>query len=151
MGGDGVRAPRAIRGPMTDLRETGRTKDAGWEIGVRRTVPARVDDVWALLRSPEGTAIWLGGPADLAPGPYRLDDGTEGEVRADAPGSHIRLTWRPPGAAAPSTIQVRVTEAASGATIAFHHERLADADERERMRRRWVDVIDRLRERLPAS
>jgi len=130
---------------MTGSPTTGRTKDAGWEIGVRRTVPADVDVVWALLRSPEGTEAWLGGPVEIAPGPYRLDDGTDGEVRVDEPGSHVRLTWRPPGREEPTVVQLRVLPAASGATIAFHQERLDGPEEREAMRARWVAVIDRLR------
>ena len=133
---------------MADTSTTGRTKDAGWEIGVRRTVPAEVDEVWALLRSPEGTAAWMGGPVAIAEGPYRLEDGTDGEVRVDEPGSHIRLTWRPPGREEPTVVQVRVLPAASGATIAFHQERLDGPEEREAMRERWTGVIARLREML---
>jgi len=133
---------------MTDARRTGLTRDAGWEIGVRRTVPVEVDAVWTLLRSPEGTAVWLGGPAAIAVGPYRLDDGTEGEIRVDEPGSHIRLTWRPPGRGEPTVVQVRVLPARTGATIAFHQERLDGPREREAMRERWTAVIARLREML---
>ncbi len=129
---------------MGESRATGLTRDAGWQIGVRRTVPAGVDEVWALLRSPEGTAAWLGGPVEIAPGPYRLDDGTDGEVRVDEPGSHVRLTWRPPGREEPTVVQVRVLPAATGATIAFHQERLGGPEEREAMRERWVAVIARL-------
>jgi uncharacterized protein YndB with AHSA1/START domain len=136
---------------MGSEREVGHTADVGWEIGVRRTVPAQIDDVWALLRSPEGLEIWLGGAIDLRPGPYRLDDGTDGEVRVDEPGSHIRLTWRPPGWEEPSTVQVRVLPAASGTTIAFHQERLADAMMRDLMRERWISVIAALRDRLPPA
>ena len=135
---------------MSERREVGRTAAVGWEIGVRRTVTAAPEAVWALLRSPEGMEIWLGGAIDLEPGPYRLEDGTDGEVRVDEPGSHIRLTWRPPGWEEPSTVQVRVLPAATGTTIAFHHERLADAMMRELMRERWLGVVEELRARLEA-
>lgn len=133
---------------MTTKREVGHTAGAGWEIGARRTVAAEPEEVWALLRSPEGMEIWLGGPITLAPGPYRLDDGTDGEVRVDEPGSHIRLTWRPPGWEQPSVVQVRVLPAATGATIAFHQERLEDAMARDLMRERWIGVAEALRARL---
>lgn len=133
---------------MTGQHEVGHTADAGWEIGVRRTVAAEPEEVWALLRSPEGMEIWLGGAITLALGPYRLDDGTDGEVRVDEPGSHIRLTWRPPGWEEPSVVQVRVMPAATGTTIAFHQERLADAMMRELMRERWTGVIAQLTARL---
>ena len=39
---------------------TGLTKDAGWEIGVSRPPDAEVDDVWSLLTSVAGLAVWLG-------------------------------------------------------------------------------------------
>src|SRR5262249_51156033 len=104
----GITGPRKGAAMTTT---TGLTKGGGWEIGVRRTVSADADDVWGLLRSPQGTAIWLGGPVEIAPGPYALDDGTDGEIRVDEHGSHIRLTWRPPGRDEPTLIQVRVLEA----------------------------------------
>ena len=135
---------------MAGEREVGRTADAGWQIGVRRTVAADPDAVWALLRSPDGMEIWLGGAISLEPGPYRLEDGTDGEVRVDEPGSHIRLTWRPPGWEEASLVQVRVIPAATGTTIAFHQERLADAMARDLMRARWSGVADALRARLQA-
>ena len=134
---------------MTETSEVGRTAAAGWQIGVRRTVAAEPDAVWALLCAPEGMRIWLGGAIALvAGGAYRLDDGTEGEVRVVEPGSHARLTWRPPGWGRASVVQVRVIPAASGATIAFHQEHLPDAASRELMRARWSHAIDALRERL---
>jgi uncharacterized protein YndB with AHSA1/START domain len=132
-------------------REVGRTRDVGWEIGVRRTVPAEPEAVWELLRSPEGMEVWLGGAIALEPGPYRLEDGTDGEVRVDAPGSHLRLTWRPPGWEEPSLVQVRVMPAAGGATIAFHQEHLADAMARDLMRERWTGVAEELRARLASA
>ena len=99
---------------------------------------------------PDGTAAWLGGPLAIAEGPYRLEDGTDGEVRVDEHGSHIRLTWRPPGREVPTVVQVRVLPAASGATVAFHQERLEGPEEREAMRAHWTGVIDRLRGMLEA-
>ena len=45
---------------MAEARHVGLTKDAGWEIGVSRTVPHPLDEVWRLLTSDEGLALWLG-------------------------------------------------------------------------------------------
>ncbi len=136
---------------MTSQHEVGRTATAGWEVGVRRTVAADREAVWELLRSPEGMEIWLGGAIALEVGPYRLEDGTDGQVRVNEPGSHIRLTWRPPGWEEPSTLQVRVLPAATGTTIAFHQEGLADAMARDLMRERWIGVIEELRGRLSSA
>jgi hypothetical protein len=38
----------------------GRTKDAGWQIGVSITVDQAAPLVWERLVSVEGVAIWLG-------------------------------------------------------------------------------------------
>jgi uncharacterized protein YndB with AHSA1/START domain len=141
------------RNPSTPV---GLTRDAGWEIGVRRTVEATVDQAWDLLNSAEGLALWLGRGAELGRDkgtPYRTEDGTHGELRSWRDGDRVRLTWQPQGAERPSTVQVTVSGARSGrTTIGFHHERLVDADERERMRAHWSAVLDRLAATLePAS
>jgi uncharacterized protein YndB with AHSA1/START domain len=43
----------------------GKTKDAGWQIGVSRTLAHPADKVWELLTSERGTAVWLGPGAGL--------------------------------------------------------------------------------------
>jgi uncharacterized protein YndB with AHSA1/START domain len=50
---------------------TGLTKDAGWEIGVSRTLPFPPDDVRAVLTAPAGLALWLGTLDPLPVGPGR--------------------------------------------------------------------------------
>jgi uncharacterized protein YndB with AHSA1/START domain len=47
--------------------EVGHTQDAGWEIGVSRTVPFSRKHVWDVVTSPAGLAIWLGEGAKLEP------------------------------------------------------------------------------------
>jgi uncharacterized protein YndB with AHSA1/START domain len=42
------------------MNEVGRTRDAGWEIGVSKTIERPVGEVWDFITSPEGVAIWLG-------------------------------------------------------------------------------------------
>jgi uncharacterized protein YndB with AHSA1/START domain len=44
---------------------TGLTKDVGWELGVRRTVTAPVDEVWEYFVV-DGLTTWLGNTT-----PYR--------------------------------------------------------------------------------
>ena len=129
-------------------RPVGLTKDAGWEVGVSRTLPLTVTAAWDLLLSPEGLSVWLGegvSAAQLAKGAtYTTADGTEGEVRSLRPLDRVRLTWRPPGRPRPATVQVALSPRARGSAIQFHAEKLADADERERMRAHWRAVLDRL-------
>lgn len=99
----------------------GETKDAGWQIGVSRTVPVPLDEAWARLADP---VAWLGGPAD--------------DVRSRVEGDRIRVGWRG------TIVQVRVAEARTGTRVAFHQERLGSAEEREQQRAHWSAVIDRL-------
>ncbi|MEL7209726.1 MAG: SRPBCC domain-containing protein, partial [Actinomycetota bacterium] len=78
---------------------TGKTKDAGWQIGVSKTVDHPLDEVWDMVAGPGGLAIWLGTGVELdgeAGQAYEADDGTVGEVRSFRPHDRIRLTWQPP-------------------------------------------------------
>ena len=131
----------------------GTTKDAGWEIGVSRTVPCTVAEAWALVTSPAGLAAWLG-PGTALPAavgePYETADGVRGELRSLRPLDRVRLTWQPPGWSHDSTVQVTVSRAPSGSTtLRFHQERLSGPDEREAQRAHWRAAVDRLVALLP--
>ncbi|HEX7135518.1 MAG TPA: SRPBCC domain-containing protein, partial [Iamia sp.] len=120
------------------MSPTGLTRDAGWEIGVSRTFPTSLEETWDVVVDEPGLARWLGPGAvlpDEVGAPYRTDDGAEGELRSLRPLDRVRLTWQPDGRAGrPTTVQVVVQQAASGTSVRFHQEHLADADERERQR-----------------
>jgi uncharacterized protein YndB with AHSA1/START domain len=111
----------------------GLTKDAGWEIGVSRTLPVDLEDAWRLLDSDEGRAIWLG-----------EGEAPHGEVRSRRPEDRIRVTWQPAGRETPATAQVVLREGASGTRLNFHTEKLESAEDRERVREHWKGVLDRL-------
>jgi uncharacterized protein YndB with AHSA1/START domain len=133
--------------PMTATereKPAGRAKDGTYQVGVRRTFATSPQHAWDTLTSPEGLAIWLGGEVSLVKGESYQTAEAAGQVRVVAPGSHVRLTWQPNRWDAPSTIQVRVLPAASGATVSFHQERMPGAAERESMHRRWSAALDRL-------
>lgn len=65
-------------------------------------------------------------------------------LRSSRPLDRIRLTWRPDGWSYDTTLQVAFELTATGTLVRFHREDLADADERERMRDHWRDVLDEL-------
>jgi uncharacterized protein YndB with AHSA1/START domain len=113
----------------------GETASGGYQVGVQRTVELTPEAAWERVFGPEGLAVWLraGAPDRLTQGlDSTLEDGNTGDVRVIREGSHVGLTWQPPEWEAPSTLQVRVAEAASGrATIGFHHEGLPDRESRE--------------------
>ena len=120
----------------------GLTKDAGWELGVRQTVPAPLAEVWQYLLGP-GLPVWLG-EIDALPtekdAAYETRDGVRGTIRGFTPDYRVRLTWRPDDWPHDSTLQVTVKEAATGTTIGFHHDRLADREERKLMLGHWKNV-----------
>ncbi|MFI9155287.1 SRPBCC domain-containing protein [Streptomyces sp. NPDC053367] len=120
---------------------TGLTQDAGWEIGVSRTLPHPPSVVWEAVSGPDGLARWLGPGAAPAPergARYRTADGVEGEVRGYRAGERVRVTR------GSTTVQVTVSPAAGGtkAVLRFHEEHLSSADERESRRAHWRGVID---------
>ena len=134
----------------TSERPTGLTRDAGWQIGVSRTLPIDLATAWERLLSPAGLALWLGeGTGPLAAGGgYTTADGTTGEVRSLRPRDRVRLTWQPPGRETPATVQLALTAAPRGCTVRFHTDRLASAEERERLRAHWAAVLDRIEHEL---
>jgi uncharacterized protein YndB with AHSA1/START domain len=122
---------------------TGLTRDAGWQIGVSRTLAHPVPVVWDFISGPDGLALWLGPGAVLSPqrgAAYRTAAGVTGEVRGYRPAQRIRVTH---GA---STVQVALASAGDGARtmLRFHQEHLASADERERQRVHWQGVLDQV-------
>lgn len=131
------------------MRETGETADAGFQVGVQRTLPASSDALWELLCSAEGRRLWLGHGASFAPEPgttYETDDGTAGEVRTVKDGERIRMTWQPADRDAPTTLQLTLSSRgdAGKTTLRVHHEKLSGQDEREEMRAHWRSVLDRI-------
>ncbi len=127
-------------------RVLGQTADAGFQIGVTKTLPVTPRAAWQMLTSPRGIKLWLGDIArpKLKPGEkYTTRNGITGEIRTIAPGRRVRLTYQPRGTMAVSTLQVTVIprQTTRGTCISFHQEKLATARERERMRRHWQRVL----------
>ncbi|MET7616621.1 SRPBCC domain-containing protein [Streptomyces sp. NPDC005408] len=125
---------------------TGLTQDAGWEIGVSKTLPLPVSTVWDFIAGPEGVALWLGKGVQLPTEKgesYETGDGIAGEVRSYRPGDRVRLTY------GTTTLQVAVSSPGDGRTVLrFHQEHLADAEERERQRAHWKAVMGKVTDAL---
>lgn len=98
-------------------RVLGQTADAGFQVGVRRSVLATPTAAWKLITSrPE---LWLGKGASIA-----FDEGRQYEVASGDGG---------------------LSRSGSGkTTITVHLEKLPDADAREAMRRRWREALERI-------
>lgn len=133
------------------MTPTGLTKDSGWQIGVRRTLPLDRETAWELLISDRGLALWLGeiSQIDLVEeGSYTLVNGMSGEFRVFKPYSHLRLTWQPPDWPRPSTIQVRVIPKGEKAVIAFHQEHMPSEAARVERRAHFKGALDSLSEMI---
>jgi len=132
----------------------GQTRDAGFQIGVRRTFPIALEAAWQLVTSAAGMRIWLDESAEveLAHGAaYRLADGTSGRVSVYTPNSHLRMTWHPVGWLRPSTIQLRVIANREHTAIAFHQEQLPGPTERAARQVFFTSALDRIEQLIEQS
>jgi uncharacterized protein YndB with AHSA1/START domain len=120
----------------------GKTKDTGWEIGVSKTIPYSVDEVWDPMTSPAGIALWLGPGADLRAGAaYKTDDGTTGEVRGYRERDRVRVTWLLADADHETTVQFTVSPSGTNTVLRFYQERMTGPEELERHRAHWQGVL----------
>lgn len=129
----------------TESTEVGKTVGAGYQVGVRRTLPYSEERIWEALLSADGLTAWLGGTSEIVQGVlYAFENGTSGEIRVYKPWSHLRLTWQPRDWARPSTLQIRVMSARSGTTVSIHQEQLNSASDRNAMKAHWERVLGQL-------
>lgn len=129
---------------MTE-RPVGRTSDAGWQIGVARTIRVGIDTAWDYLMSPQGLSTWLGAGVEGPPVTgrrYETVDGTGGEFRSVRPRDRVRLTWQPAARPDDATVQIALKATKAGCTFRFHTERLYDSEEREAMRQHWRSIAN---------
>jgi uncharacterized protein YndB with AHSA1/START domain len=129
-------------------RKLGETADAGFEVGVHKTVAAGADSAWDFLLSPQGLKLWLGRIDELKlepKAPYQTGDGVKGEIKTFKTGEFIRMTWQPAGAKASTTLQLRLAATGPGKTrLSFHHEKLSGPKAREEMQSHWRKVLGRI-------
>lgn len=119
-------------------RVIGETADVGFEVGVHKTVEISKTAAWKAVTSTSWMSRWLYATPKLVEKRPFNNEKVAGEIRVVKPGERIRLAWKPVGWERSSTVQITVQTAPSGKTrLAFHHEKLADARMRERMRAHW--------------
>ncbi len=139
----------ALRATEGESRELGRTKESGFEMGVRRTYDITPEEVWKLLVSARGNELITGRKEVLegdGPGASWNDGkGTAYEVTTFSPLSHLRMRFRLASSPKSSILQIRVLRASGRrATISIHQEGLADSDARAKMLGRWKAVHERI-------
>lgn len=129
-------------------RVKGQTADAGFQVGVQKTMPVDAERLWHFLIGPEGLSIWLGDGIrsfKLEKGlAYQTQDGTVGEIRSVAPTERLRLTWHPAHWETSSTLQLYFLAKGDKTALRFHHEKLADSKHRSEMKAHWQDVLKKI-------
>jgi uncharacterized protein YndB with AHSA1/START domain len=129
-------------------RVKGQTADAGFQVGVQRTLPIDAARLWTFITGPEGLSVWLGeGTEELAlskGAAFETTDGTTGEIRSVYPGEKLRLTWRPDTWAQETTLQLYLDDKGGKAALLFHHEKLESPEQRSRMKEHWRGVLERI-------
>ncbi|RJE89626.1 SRPBCC domain-containing protein [Paenibacillus sp. 1011MAR3C5] len=133
-------------GQVLGRTPVGVTKDAGVQIGVRKTVAAPKERVWDYLVSQEGLKLWIGDAPSfkLEQGEvYQSEEGIFGKLTVVKPYHKLRLTWQRPEWDNPSRLQIYVLSAKGDkTTISIHQEMLDDVYMRELMKRFWEERLD---------
>lgn len=122
----------------------GKTKSAGYQVGIRKTFPITLQDAWNYMFSYEGIKLWLGytGPMVWVRGQkYTKRNGTDFCVRVYKELSHVRVTYTQKEWTNISTIQIRFIASKTGTTISFHQEKLLDENQRMKMKLHWEKII----------
>ena len=126
--------------------QIGKTKDVGFQFGIRKTISVSTEKVWNFLFSKNGLKIWLGTLEDdlELKKEFKTKNGITGFVRVFKPNSHIRLNWKPKTWGNISTVQIRVIGNNEKTTIAIHQEKLLNNEQRNEMKYYWTKVINKL-------
>lgn len=129
----------------------GKTASAGYQVGVRRTLPISPEQAWAFLTSSEGLKLWLGtvsiGVWEEGEN-FESAEGITGQFRVVKPMRQIRLRWTKPGWDKPSTLQIRlISDQPDRTTISFHQENLDRPGTREEMKLRWEEALAAINEK----
>ncbi len=123
----------------------GLTKDAGFQIGARKTFPVSLEKAWDFVVSDEGTRLWLD-TTDLSKieikSEFVTPNGYYGKITVLKPFSHLRMQWKHPDWNSPSILQIRTIPSKEKTTISFHQEKLASPEQREMMKVHWHSVLE---------
>ncbi|MBB6669492.1 SRPBCC family protein [Cohnella nanjingensis] len=124
----------------------GTSKDAGVQIGVRRTFDVTKEQAWDFLLSPEGLSLWIGEVPSFqlqAGHEFTSKEGVTGKITVVVPYHKLRMTWQRPEWNTPSRLQLYCLSTKTGkTTIAIHQEMLEDVYMREIMRRHWDSMLN---------
>ncbi|AGA80482.1 SRPBCC domain-containing protein [Echinicola vietnamensis] len=130
--------------------QVGKTKDVGFQFGIRKTFPVSSEKAWDFLFSNSGLSIWLGklkNELEIKK-EYETKNGITGLVRVFKTNSHIRLNWKLAHWENVSTVQIRVIGNQTKATIAIHQEKLLNTEQRNEMNTYWTEIMKKIEAEL---
>lgn len=122
---------------MEKVKNVGQTKDAGWQFGVRKSVPLNPNEVWNFLFSESGTKLWL--------------QDAEREFSTYKQLSHIRTKWKLKSWANEANLQMRILANKDKTTIAFHIDKLLNESQREETKTYWNKIIKTIAEKITTN
>jgi len=131
---------------LTKNKMTGKTKDVGFQFGIRKTIPVLTEKAWNFLFSENGLKIWLGNlKSELeSKKEFETENGITGLLRVFKPNSHIRLNWKSKTWENMSTVQIRVIGNENKTTIAIHQEKLLNSEQRNEMKEYWTEIMNKI-------
>ncbi|MCC3215529.1 MULTISPECIES: hypothetical protein [Chryseobacterium] len=113
-------------------KNIGLTKDAGWQFGIRKTMPTNVETLWETFFSDRGLGYWA--------------EGVDQNFSTFKEYSHIRTTWKHKDFEERAHLQVRFipTKDKDKTTISIHVDNLKNESQREVTKKYWLVVIESL-------
>jgi uncharacterized protein YndB with AHSA1/START domain len=124
----------------------GLTKDVGFQIGVRRSLPLSKEEAWDFLTSREGLKLWIGDLESLpmqAGSVFHSKEGVTGKLRVVKFQEKLRLSWKREEWDNPSALQIYLLASdTKKTTIAFHQDKLDDLYMRQVMKDHWEHVLN---------
>lgn len=132
------------------MKAVGKTKDAGYQFGIQRTVSVLFDEAWEYMFKGPGLHIWLGrfkGPL-IEKEAYVTNDGDEFFVRVFKDLSHIRMSWKKQSWANSTVLQVRVLPKDKKSIISFHQENLEGPAHRILVKQYWTNKMQLIQKGL---
>lgn len=115
-------------------KKIGLTKDAGWQFGIRKSVPLNANKVWDFMFSENGTKLWL--------------KGADKEFSTFKNLSHIRTKWILKDWTNEATLQMRLLSNKDKTTIAFHIDKLLNENQREEVKTYWTEMLEDITKEL---
>jgi hypothetical protein len=126
-------------------RVTGQTMDAGFQVGINKTIPVPHKKLWALIFVENRLGLFQDNKLNLAEGLTGVNSrGVSYKITTYRPYSHIRMQWRLPNWDEYSILQIRLNaKTDNNTTLSIHQEKLKNKNTREAMKLFWKKELEK--------